>query len=238
MEWRNLRIINTRCLAVCHNCIDTCTSLKFQFTCCCGESRLFHESHLVEPTVYIRSLALPLHVVWCRVLSYQLSSHWITVFTTMCVCVGVTQSHSLAYKKNCTLTSTYNAYIRIIIRSMHGISHSRAHIHLLLYTHTHTHTHIKRILPIVHNFLCTLPRSAAPHTPRVLLLGPTGSGKSLQAAQLARQYRLVNIDCKELIRRTVASGSKLAVQMKPFVERGLLSELKVKVNWITSQIIL
>lgn len=80
--------------------------------------------------------------------------------------------------------------------------------------------------PTVYNFLCTLPRSAAPHTPRVLLLGPTGSGKSLQAAQLARSYHLVNIDCKELIKRTIASGSKLAVQMKPFDERGLLSKLE------------
>ena len=110
--------------------------------------------------------------------------------------------------------------------------------------HTHTYIHIPYKVQksyiiiiyyifshayIVHNFLCTLPRSAAPHTPRVLLLGPTGSGKSLQAAQLARQYRLVNIDCKELIKQTIASGSKLAVKMKPFHERGLLSELQVRV---------
>ena len=44
----------------------------------------------------------------------------------------------------------------------------------------------------VHSFLCTQQRSAAPHTPRVVLLGPTGSGKSLQASQLARKYHLVN----------------------------------------------
>uniref|UniRef100_A0A2I3S9A8 Adenylate kinase 8 n=1 Tax=Pan troglodytes TaxID=9598 RepID=A0A2I3S9A8_PANTR len=35
-------------------------------------------------------------------------------------------------------------------------------------------------------------RTNAPFTPRVLLLGPVGSGKSLQAALLAQKYRLVN----------------------------------------------
>lgn len=74
----------------------------------------------------------------------------------------------------------------------------------------------------VHSFLCTLPRSAAPHTPRVVLLGPTGSGKSLQAAQLARKYHLVNIDCRELINQTLVSGSKLADQMKPFHDKHML----------------
>lgn len=104
-------------------------------------------------------------------------------------------------------------------------------VHTVCKINNHFHINILSHTCIVHNFLCTLPRSAAPHTPRVLLLGPTGSGKSLQAAQLARQYRLVNIDCKELIKRTIASGSKLAVKMKPFHERGLLSELQVKVVW-------
>ena len=41
-------------------------------------------------------------------------------------------------------------------------------------------------------FLSMRHRSAAPHTPRVLLLGPTGAGKSVQAAMLADKYRLVD----------------------------------------------
>ncbi|XP_064227831.1 adenylate kinase 8 isoform X2 [Aotus nancymaae] len=36
-------------------------------------------------------------------------------------------------------------------------------------------------------------RTNAPFTPRVLLLGPVGSGKSLQAALLAQKYGLVNV---------------------------------------------
>ena len=45
---------------------------------------------------------------------------------------------------------------------------------------------------LVNAFLDTRERTVSPHTPRVVLLGPTGSGKSLQAAQLSDKYRLVN----------------------------------------------
>jgi len=35
-------------------------------------------------------------------------------------------------------------------------------------------------------------RDDAPHTPRVILLGPTGCGKSVQAELLASKYGLIN----------------------------------------------
>lgn len=78
------------------------------------------------------------------------------------------------------------------------------------------------ILSQVQGFLCTKQRSAAPHTPRVLLLGPIGSGRSLQAAQLARKYHLVDVDCSRLIKQVLVSGTKLAEQMKPFYEKKML----------------
>ena len=146
--------------------------------------------------------------------------------------------HTLTHTHTHVHTFTYpHAFLYTHTHTTHSLmlTHTKLHTHTHPHTHTHTHTHahayiltysLTHILSVsVHNFLCTLPRSAAPHIPRVLLLGPTGSGKSLQAAQLTRQYRLVNVDCKELIKQTLASGSKLAVQMKPFHERGLLSEL-------------
>ncbi|XP_032113587.1 adenylate kinase 8 isoform X4 [Sapajus apella] len=43
-------------------------------------------------------------------------------------------------------------------------------------------------------------RTNAPFTPRVLLLGPVGSGKSLQAALLAQKYRLVNVPDSLLVK--------------------------------------
>ena len=50
------------------------------------------------------------------------------------------------------------------------------------------------ILVIVLNFLCTKPKSNAPFTPRIVLLGPTGSGKSTQAELLSKKYQLINGD--------------------------------------------
>ena len=43
-------------------------------------------------------------------------------------------------------------------------------------------------------FLCSKTRSAAPHTPRIVLLGPTGSGKGVQAALLAKKMLLLPMD--------------------------------------------
>ena len=48
------------------------------------------------------------------------------------------------------------------------------------------------LLDIVLVFMTTRLRSVAPHTPRVVLLGPPGAGKSWQAARLAEKYRLVD----------------------------------------------
>ena len=45
---------------------------------------------------------------------------------------------------------------------------------------------------IVLTFLHTRFRSAAPVTPHIILLGPTGAGKSVQAAILTEKYQVVN----------------------------------------------
>ena len=41
-------------------------------------------------------------------------------------------------------------------------------------------------------YVSTKQRSNAPHTPRIILLGPVGSGKSVQAALLESKYQIVN----------------------------------------------
>ena len=38
-------------------------------------------------------------------------------------------------------------------------------------------------------------RSAAPVTPHIILLGPTGAGKSVQAAILTEKYQIINGKC-------------------------------------------
>jgi len=44
----------------------------------------------------------------------------------------------------------------------------------------------------VYTFLSGQARSNAPNTPRIVLLGPTGSGKGVQASLLANKYNIVN----------------------------------------------
>ena len=44
----------------------------------------------------------------------------------------------------------------------------------------------------VYTYLSSQPRSNAPHTPRIVLLGATGSGKGVQASLLANKYNIVN----------------------------------------------
>lgn len=44
----------------------------------------------------------------------------------------------------------------------------------------------------MYTFLGGQTRSNAPHTPRIVLLGPTGSGKGVQASLLANKYNIVN----------------------------------------------
>uniref|UniRef100_A0A8C6U2J5 Nucleoside-diphosphate kinase n=1 Tax=Neogobius melanostomus TaxID=47308 RepID=A0A8C6U2J5_9GOBI len=57
-------------------------------------------------------------------------------------------------------------------------------------------------------------------TPRVLLLGPPGAGKSLQAQSLCLKYNLVNICCSELLQAVAADGCELGAQIKPYLSAG------------------
>nr|XP_045014012.1 adenylate kinase 8 isoform X3 [Jaculus jaculus] len=62
-------------------------------------------------------------------------------------------------------------------------------------------------------------RCNAPFTPKVLLLGPTGSGKKLQAALLAQKYDLVNVCCGKLLKEAVADKTPFGVVIRPFFEK-------------------
>lgn len=57
-------------------------------------------------------------------------------------------------------------------------------------------------------------------TPRVLLLGPPGAGKSLQAQSLCHKYNLVNICCSELLQAVAANGCELGSQIGPYLSMG------------------
>ncbi|XP_059193357.1 adenylate kinase 8 isoform X2 [Centropristis striata] len=57
-------------------------------------------------------------------------------------------------------------------------------------------------------------------TPRILLLGPPGSGKSHQARLLSERYKMVDVCCARLLRSAAADGSALGEQIQPYLEGG------------------
>ncbi|XP_072176313.1 adenylate kinase 8-like [Diadema setosum] len=74
----------------------------------------------------------------------------------------------------------------------------------------------------VTTFLSSKPRSLAPHNPRIILLGPTGSGKSVQAALLASKYNIINVSSGQLVKEAISNESKIGEAIKPYVERNML----------------
>ncbi|XP_028407699.1 adenylate kinase 8-like [Dendronephthya gigantea] len=73
----------------------------------------------------------------------------------------------------------------------------------------------------VHSYLCSNQYTVAPHTPRVLLLGATGSGKSVQASLIARKYNLVSVNCDVLIKQSLAEDSKLGEAIRSYKDKGM-----------------
>lgn len=70
------------------------------------------------------------------------------------------------------------------------------------------------------SYVLSRHHSDAPHTPRILLFGPPGCGKSLQASLLAQKYSLVDICCGELLKAVAADESSMGELIKPFLESG------------------
>lgn len=58
-------------------------------------------------------------------------------------------------------------------------------------------------------------RSHAPTTPRIMLIGPYGSGRRTQANALAKKYDIVNVSMSLLLKEAVAHQSLLGVAIKP-----------------------
>ncbi|CAL8078640.1 unnamed protein product [Calicophoron daubneyi] len=63
------------------------------------------------------------------------------------------------------------------------------------------------------------PRNLALRTPRIILLGFAGSGKTTQADLLSKKYGLIAVHCGDLIKREIANHSSLGRAMKSYAER-------------------
>ncbi|XP_012599558.1 adenylate kinase 8 [Microcebus murinus] len=85
-------------------------------------------------------------------------------------------------------------------------------------------------------YVQTHHRSNAPFTPRVLLCGPTGSGKSLQAALLAQKYSLVNVCCGQLLKEAVADKTQFGELIRPFFEKQMVVPDSLVVKVLTQRL--
>jgi adenylate kinase len=55
---------------------------------------------------------------------------------------------------------------------------------------------------------------------RILILGPQGSGKGTQAAQIATAYGVPHVATGDILRAAVSNGSELGHKVKPILDRG------------------
>ncbi len=63
----------------------------------------------------------------------------------------------------------------------------------------------------------------------IFLIGPSGSGKSTQARMIADKYGLTHFSAGQLLRDEINTGSKLGLEAKDYVDKGL---------WVPNHIIL
>ncbi|WAR01696.1 KAD8-like protein [Mya arenaria] len=74
----------------------------------------------------------------------------------------------------------------------------------------------------VYTFLSGQSRSNAPHTPRIVLLGATGSGKGVQASLLANKYNIVNVSCGHLMKQAIVDETKQGQAAKAYIDKGMM----------------
>ncbi|XP_015250747.1 PREDICTED: adenylate kinase 8 [Cyprinodon variegatus] len=58
-------------------------------------------------------------------------------------------------------------------------------------------------------------------TPRIVLLGPPGAGKSHLARLVSQKYKVVDVSCDHLLRSVAADGSGPGAEIQPYLDDGL-----------------
>ncbi len=70
----------------------------------------------------------------------------------------------------------------------------------------------------------------------IVLLGAPGAGKGTQAVELARKLGAVHISTGDLFRRMAKEGSELGLEIKSYMDKGLLVPDEITVRMLTEEI--
>jgi len=68
-------------------------------------------------------------------------------------------------------------------------------------------------------FVSRPPRSIAPVTPRIILIGSVGSGRKTQAKALAKKYNIVEISVSDLVRQAISNDTTIGNACKPYFNK-------------------
>ena len=68
----------------------------------------------------------------------------------------------------------------------------------------------------------------------IILMGPPGAGKGTQAANLVKEYGLTHISTGDIFRSEIGKGTKLGLEAKSYMDKGLLVPDEVVNNMVKS----
>jgi adenylate kinase len=71
---------------------------------------------------------------------------------------------------------------------------------------------------------------------RILILGPQGSGKGTQAKRIAESRGMAHVATGDMLRKAMAEGTPLGLQVKPIYDRGDLVPDELMINLIRERI--
>jgi adenylate kinase len=70
----------------------------------------------------------------------------------------------------------------------------------------------------------------------LILFGPPGAGKGTQATKLIEKYNLVHLSTGDILRGEVAAGTKLGLEAKQLMDKGILVSDDIVIGMIDSNI--
>jgi adenylate kinase len=70
----------------------------------------------------------------------------------------------------------------------------------------------------------------------IIFLGAPGAGKGTQAAELARERKLVHVATGDLFRQALERGTELGLKAKSYMEKGVLVPNQITISMVTERL--